>query len=86
MSQVNPMDYRNKACPHCKSKKLSPVGVYRMNKSQWQVTDIAQLNRTGFLCGNCGRYVHLHQKIMIYDRAEMKRDVKKLQNFLDGGK
>ncbi len=84
MSQVDPMSYRNEACPHCKSKKLSPVSVYRLNANQWQVTDIAQLNRTGFLCGNCGRYVPLHKTVMIYDRAEMKRDIKKLQAFLDG--
>ena len=82
MSKVNEFDYRYEVCPHCGSKKLSPVGVVRMNSGQYNA-DIDFISRTGYLCGNCQRYTVSHRTKYIYDRKEIRRDIKKLQEFLE---
>ena len=81
MSKVEPRNYWYDVCPHCKSKKLSPVGMVRFGKAEW-TKEAQKVSRTGYLCGNCKRYILNHQIKHIYDCAEIKRDVKKLQTFL----
>ena len=79
--KVDPSDYRYRVCPSCKSKKVPPVGLYRMDPAQW-VANLCQINRTGYLCGNCGRYHRAGRAKFITDRAEMRRDMERLFLYL----
>ena len=83
MSQVSEMKYRNRVCPFCGSKKIKPVEVYRFGQSQ-HIANPAQIGRTGRICDNCHRYHPERLYKYTFDRAEMKRDIKRLQKFLKG--
>jgi hypothetical protein len=79
------MDYRYRVCPFCNSKKLKPVGVFNFTADEYYANP-KEVKRTGFLCVNCKRYHAYEDTKFIYDRAEMRRDINKLQKFLDGDK
>ena len=80
MSKVNPHDYYVRTCPTCSSKRLRDVSVrYMGSMSQIEVNLI---NRTGYICDNCGRYHSSYNSKFRYDRAQMRRDANKLMKFL----
>ncbi len=83
MSQVTEQSYSNQVCPYCRSKKIRPVGVVRMESNQ-HVIELSQVFRSGFLCDNCDRHHISDSAKFIIDRAEMRRDVAKLTAFLLG--
>jgi len=81
MSQVDPGKYRYLVCPVCRSKDLRPVGVYDFRNDENYATT-SSIWKTGYICGNCGRY-HISRKMKwATDRAEMRRDIARLQAFL----
>jgi len=80
--KVCPANYRYKTCPHCKSKKLSSVALVRLDDDQFSKS-MEQVCQTGYLCGNCKRYVLSGQIKYTYDRTEMRRDSKRLMDFLE---
>ncbi len=80
--KVSENNYRYSVCPHCKSKKLAPAAVVRLEPNEYQRDDINHVNRTGYLCGNCQRYIPSYQIKYITDREEMRRDVKRLLKYL----
>lgn len=82
--KVRPYKYYYMVCPHCESKKHKAIAVVHMGSNY--SLEMAHVNQTGYLCGNCGRYFKTSEEKYIYDRAEMKRDIKRLQNFLIFGK
>ena len=82
MSKIDPGKYSYEVCPHCKSKKLSPVAVVRLEKNEY-FKDMSQVQRTGRICNNCQRYIARLNIKSIYDYAEIRRDIKALQKFLD---
>jgi len=43
---------------------------------------IATISRNGYLCDNCQRYHPSRNAKFWVDRAEMRRDIKKLQDYL----
>lgn len=82
--QTWPHKYRNQVCPFCYSKEIVAIAVTRMNGEYEQ--EVGNVTRTGYLCDNCKRYhINKHYKY-IYDRAEIKRDINRLQKFLETGK
>ena len=81
MSQVSALSYRYEVCPYCKSKRIRPVCVIRMNTNQWQRENVLA-NRNGVICDNCNRYTVLRKTVFFYDKAEMRRDIKNLETFL----
>ena len=83
MSQVSEQSYKYQVCPYCKSKRIRPVCVVRMNTNQWQREDVL-CNRTGVICHNCDRYTVTHKIAKFIDRAEMRRDINNLTAFLLG--
>lgn len=80
--QVWPNKYNYQVCPHCNSKKLERVAVVYMGENYYR--ELSSVSSSGFICLNCDRY-HLEcdYKYMT-DRAEMKRDIKRLQEYLQG--
>ena len=80
--KVWPGKYHYDACPHCKSKKIKPVSMTEMGTEY--VRSVAQIHKTGNICSNCKRYFQYSKTGFIYDRAEMRRDIKRLQKFLAG--
>lgn len=83
MSHASPEKYNYRVCPTCKSKKLEAIAVVDMGARYYKYVD-DELQRTGYLCGNCGRYHLNSERKYVYDRAEMRRDIARLQKFLDG--
>ena len=81
---VWPLKYNYQVCPFCKSKGIAPIGLVRMAKDI-HIVELQQVNRTGYLCDNCKRYHPIHLTKHIIDRAEMRRDVKRLMKFLEEG-
>ena len=79
--KVNEISYKYEVCPHCESKKLSPVGIINFAKTE-HCKEVAEVHRTGFLCGNCNRYIKWDNTKFIFDRAEMRRDLAALTKFL----
>lgn len=82
MSQVCPNNYRYQVCPHCKSKKLSPIALVHLAPAEWK-REMSQVQRTGYICDNCERYHANHKTKHITDRAEMKRDIAGLLKYLN---
>jgi len=80
MSQVNTMKYRHQVCPFCNSKKISPRTMTNVG------IDHAYGEATGYLCCNCNRYHPLDDIKYKTDRAEIRRDIKKLQKALGEGR
>lgn len=78
--KVSEDSYRYKVCPHCKSK---PVAVVWFGEKDYSL-DVNRVNRTGYLCGNCQKYVTSCLIKYITDRAEMRRDVNRLLTCLSG--
>ena len=79
---IDEYDYRYNVCPHCKSKKLSAVAVVRLEKGNYYL-ELSRVNRTGYLCGNRGRYSLEREIKRITDRAEMRRDMNRLKKILE---
>lgn len=80
--KIHPIDYSYQVCPFCRSKNISPIAVVQLNPDQW-TQELQKVQRTGYLCSNCQRYhAPLNDKHII-DRAEMRRDIKRLQAFLE---
>lgn len=82
--KVYPYKYYNAVCPHCKSKKLNNVSLIGMGNEHRIEACIVTF--TGYLCGNCERYIDKGREKYMYDRAEMQRDIKRLQKFLGDNK
>jgi len=80
--QVWPQKYSNQVCPYCDSKKLSGVAVVKLGREVSMV--MSQVSRTGYICQNCKRYHKSHEWRNKIDRAEMRRDINRLQKFLNG--
>lgn len=80
--KVSECDYRYGTCPHCRSKKLSPVAVVRLCANEHRNDKINGVNRTGYLCSNCQRYIVTYQVKYIIDREEMRRDANRLLAYL----
>lgn len=80
--KVSERDYKYKTCPHCRSKKLSPVAVVRLCADEHRNDEINGVNRTGYLCSNCQRYIVMHLVKYIIDRVEMRRDANRLLAYL----
>ena len=74
-------EYRYRTCPHCKSKRLKPVGVVWLDDKIWSLA-VGTVSRTGYLCRNCKRYIVESNCKYIYDRKEIRRDVNRLLKFL----
>lgn len=74
-------DYEYSVCPFCKSKKIESKGMVAMGGSC--SVELSRVNKTGYLCENCNRYFPERDLKYIVDQAEMKRDIKNLQGFLD---
>lgn len=79
--RVNVLDYRYKVCPTCKSKRLSPIGLVYFGSTEYQKEE-AYISRTGHLCDNCDRYIIAHKVKFWIDRAEMRRDMERLKDYL----
>lgn len=79
--KIRPWDYRYQVCPFCGSKKIQPVAVVKLATNQYSL-EIGNVNRTGCICDNCKKYSRNCQSKTVYDRAEMKRDAKRLIEFL----
>lgn len=84
MSKIRLYKYNYPVCPHCKSKRIYPVHLSDMTGEYQKEIELAEV--TGSMCRNCDRYHKKFQEVWKYDRAEMKRDIKKLQKFLAEGK
>lgn len=81
--KVWPEKYRYHVCPHCKSKKLQAVAATVIHGGNYHI-ESANLYRTGYICGNCQRYIDTDDIKYITDRAEMRRDVERLTAYLLG--
>ena len=81
--QTWPEKYNYHVCPFCKSKDVRPVGVYSFTLEEY-FANITQIQRTGYICRNCKRYFPQSDGKWITDRAEMRRDMKRIQEFLEG--
>lgn len=80
--KIQPYQYNYQVCPYCKSKRLKKVAVVRLGVEDHR--EMTQANVTGYICENCNRY-HVNRDVnFITDRAEMRRDIKQLQAYLDG--
>lgn len=75
MSTINKLHYRYQVCPHCKSKRLEAVDMVSLNNEE---------ATSGHLCLNCDRFHDYEEAKFKLDRAEIKRDIKKLQRILIG--
>jgi len=86
MSQICPSEYRHQVCPFCRSKKIQSVHMQEMGGGYYYTIPatggVATITRNGFLCDNCQRYHPIRNAKFRVDRAEMRRDIKKLQEYL----
>ena len=80
MTQINTMKYRYQCCPFCKSKRIKAKQLHDpiMNNNTNQPS--------GYLCLNCNRYHPMNDTIYKVDRAEIRRDINRLQKELGGCK
>ena len=76
MSRVNKWDYQYPVCPHCHSK--------RIDDRQMSDPRVGCSEEQGYICFNCQRF--FTESDEIFDRAEMRRDIKNLTAFLLGEK
>jgi len=81
MSKIDTANYYYKICPSCNSKKLQRIGVTDMSDGVWNKETVVTV--TGHLCGNCKRVVPHGEEKYIYDCAEIRRDITKLQKLLE---
>ena len=81
--KIKPHDYIYQVCRHCRSKNLKGVAMVRMTNNAFKDLPGIRLWRTGYLCNNCGRY-NKHSRSVV-DRAEMRRDIARLEEFLYSG-
>ncbi len=84
MSQIWPEKYHYKVCPHCKSKRLTRIFVREMGRDTYfePASTLYPVNHTK--CRNCNRIFWYTNAKWIYDYAEMRRDIKGLERFLEG--
>ena len=85
---IDKYKYHKRVCIYCGSFRLTKVMVidkYGIDcrNSEHVSGEIQRLaNHTGYFCENCNRYHPDHNGRRIFDRKEMRRDMKKLDKLL----
>ncbi len=81
---IDKWDYRREVCPYCRSPRLERVALL----TPWQTRSADQRFRDNIRqepipikhrqCQNCRRVFHENKIKIMFDRAAMRRDFKKL--------
>jgi hypothetical protein len=81
---MNQYEYIHKTCPHCKSKRLTEV-VFRRTRVIDAGDVVRDIIARHFQCDNCLRVFRYEQFKWRFDRQQVRRDMAKLQRYLDRG-
>ena len=78
-----PEKYYYQVCPFCNSKNIRVVAMVPAEGKYRVQLGVDYIDWTGWMCTNCKRYHEQKQVKHIIDRAEMRRDIKRLNEFLE---